>query len=573
MTTTAQARSSGRNRRRFSPFDVVVTAVCGALVLLIVYPLAGTLVNIASGEEGSVTGTFADVFTDRRLLTVLGNTALVIGVSCLIAIVLGSTLAWLNERTNARLGWASDVLPVVSLLVPSTAGAIGWVLLASPGAGFLNVIISDINDAAGIGLPQLNIFSRPGMIFVYSLYMIPQVYLVVASAMRNIDPALEEAARVSGRRTFAVVRTVTLPAVAPAIVAGAVLSLVFGIAMFSVPLIIGTQANVPILTVEIVRKLTVAYPPDLLGAVLLSLLLLVAILGFTALSRVVTRRGHYATIGGRGAAQNPYAFGIGGRTVAWVFMFGYMALGCALPVAALTLVSFQPFWTGSFTAPLRLRAYEQLFRSGSETYEALTNSLVLGIAAATICMVVAILVAYRIGRSRRFGALLDTTTKIPGTVSHVIFAIAFVSALAGPPLRLGGTLTILLLAYVVLYITQATVSSQSAAAQVGKDLLDASRVSGRGPAETLRRISLPLMAPGIAAGWVFVFVLVVGDITASAILAGTKTPVVGFTMLSLFQNGTYPNLAALATVITVLSMVVVGAALVWVNRARKRVSR
>lgn len=556
-----------------SPFNTVVAAVCAALTLLIVYPLVGTVWKLFSGAEGSVLDAFIEVYGNPRLPTVLWNTVLVVGASIVVAVVVGTILAWLNERTNARVGWSSDVLPVVSLLVPSTAGAIGWLLLGSPYVGYINGVLRNVGNAIGIGMPEFDIFSRTGMIFVYSLYLIPQVYLVVAAAMRNIDPAMEEAARISGRRTLWIFLTVTLPSVRPAVVSGALLALIYGLSMFSIPLIIGTQAEVPILTVEIVRMVTVDYPADLLGATLLSLLLLVAVLIMNSAARSVSKRGNYATIGGKASGQNVYRFGWGPKLVARMIMFGYVTIGCLLPVAALCLVALQPYWSGEFNTNFQFDAFRGIFEAGTQTALALRNSLGLAVVTATICMGVAILVAYQISRAKRLGGPLNAVTKLPGTVSHVILAIAFLSVFAGPPFDLGGTVMILLLVYVVLYITQATVSAQSAALQVGKDLTDASLVAGRGPGDTLRRISLPLMAPGIAAGWVFVVVLVIGDITASAILAGTNSPVVGFTMLSLFQNSTYTSLAAFATIVTLLSTVIVVTTLVWTNRSRERLKR
>ncbi|MCS5498259.1 iron ABC transporter permease [Cnuibacter physcomitrellae] len=563
----------GLVRGSWSVFDWVTLIVSLLLALLIVGPLAGAVWNIFSGEDGSVADSFAAVFGDGRILQILWNTFYILGIAIVIALVVGTLLAWLNERTNARVGWASDVLPVVSLLVPSTAGAIGWVILASPQVGYVNVVLSAAAEAVGLPAPDLNIFSAGGMIFVFSLYLIPQVYLVVSAAMRNIDPAMEEAARVSGRGTFAVLWTVTVPAVRPAIISGGLLAMVYGLAMFSVPLILGSRADITILTVEIVRLLTAAYPPDLVGAALLSIVLLVALLVVNGISRAVNRSGRFATIGGKNAGQNVYRLGRVRQTLARIVMFGYLVVGCVLPVLALVYVALQPFWAGSFTWQLSLTNFESVFSAGSQTATALVNSLVLAVATATICMALAVIVTYQLGRSRRLSGPLSLIMKLPGIVPHVIVAIAVLSVFAGPPFNLGSTITILLVAYVILYITQASVSAESASLQIGSDLTNASRVAGRGPGSTLRLISLPLMAPGLAAGWVFVFVLVMGDITASVILAGTNNPVVGFTMLSLFQNGTYSTLSAFAAIITLVSMVVVLSALAWVARSRRKLTR
>jgi iron(III) transport system permease protein len=251
-------------------------------------------------------------------------------------------------------------------------------------------------------------------------------------------------------------------------------------------------------------------------------------------------------------------------------LLAYLLVACVLPLIALAVVSLQGFWSGRFAGvALDLENYRTVFGAGTETLAALRNSVLLGVTCAFAGMAIAVLLAYRIGEGGRLGRVVDAVSKIPGTMSHVVVAIAFVGALAGPPLNLEGTVVMLLLAYFVLYLTQATVSAQAAHAMVGRDLGEASRIAGAGPGTTLRRIGIPLMAPGLAAGWAFLFVLVVGDITASAILASPSSPVIGFEILSIFQNGTYPLLAALGTVISLVSTVIVLSALAYAGRRRR----
>lgn len=537
-----------------SPLRLAVGVLGVVTVLLVGYPLLVTVVGIVA--DGSTFGRAAgDVLADPGLWPMLANTFGVLAVSTVLAVLIAALFAWYSERTTARAGWLAGVLPVVSLLVPSIAGAIGWVLLLSPRAGFVNIALADL------GLPVLNVFTLPGLVFVYTLYLVPQVYLPVSAALAELDPALEEAARTSGYGPWRTLWKVTLPVVRPAILSGALLALVYGIALFSVPLIIGTQARIDILSVRIVRLLTVEFPPRLPEAIVLSVVVLLVLGVAWAVNARVLRQGRYATIGGRSAGTRPVRLGRAAVGSARVFMALYLLVACVLPFGALVLVSLQGFWSGRFAGTLSVDNYADLFAAGGATAAGLRNSVLLGVACALIGIAVAVLLAWRIARGGLWGRVLDASTKLPGALSHVVVAVALVAALAGPPLSLGGSLLLLVLAYLVLYLPQATLSAQSAFAMVGRDLTEASLVSGVGPAGTLRRISVPLMSRGLVAGWVFLFVLVVGDITASAILASTRSPVVGFVILGLFQNGTYPVLAALGAVITVVSSAIVLGAL------------
>ena len=126
---------------------------------------------------------------------------------------------------------------------------------------------------------------------------------------------------------------------------------------------------------------------------------------------------------------------------------------------------------------------------------------------------------------------------------------------SGPPFRLAGTLTILLLAYLALYMAQALLSTSAAVAQVGHELDDAAAVAGAHGGRRFVRVSMPLMAPGLAVGWALVFVRIVEDLTASTILAGSSNSVVGFRMLEQFTNGSYGTVGALALVVTAVILV------------------
>jgi iron(III) transport system permease protein len=483
---------------------------------------------------------------------VLGSTAL--------AVAIGSVFAWLTERTDLGMAWLTRVLPIVPLLVPPIAGAIGWVLLAAPRSGFLNVWLRFLLAPIGLDLAEgpLTVFSWPGLVFVYVLYLVPEAYLVVCAGLRNIDPALEEAARMSGSNPWRTLLRVTLPSVKPAIAAGAMLSLLTGFALFSVPVIIGPQAGIPILSVRVVELMTASYPPKTGAALTLGLLVLVVTgLAWWLQSRLL-RGNRYAVIAGRGMRVTLVRLGWW-RLPARALMIAFMVMTSVLPFAALVVVSLQPFWTAiirpsSFT----LRNYTRLFATDFSR-DALLNSVLLGIVGATLGVLVGAVIAFTLdrSRSRRIAGFVDGVTKLPGAVSHLIIGIAFVGSFAGPPFSLAGTMLLLLLAYLVICTPQATFSASAALAQVGRELTEASLMSGATTGRTFLRVVLPLMRPGLAAAWVLLFVLMSGEITASSMLAGTGNPVVGFVVLDLWTNGSYAALAAFGTLMSLITSTVV----------------
>jgi iron(III) transport system permease protein len=558
------ARSWALFRRPVDGFSIFTGLVSITVLCLVIYPLVRVVFVTFVPDGVFDLNVFREAFGQSQLGTVLFNTAGVVVGATLIAVIIGSTFAWLNERTDIGMNWMSRVLPVVPLLVPPIAGTIGWVLLAAPRSGFLNGLIRQGLNFFGYEIFEgpLNIFSWPGLVFVYVLYLVPYVYLTVAASLQNIDPALEEASRVSGSGVWATLFNVTLPSIKPAIAAGTVLALITGFSLFSVPVIIGGQADIEVLAVRIVHLMTASYPPKTGVALVLSTLIIAFVgLAWWMQARMVLRK-HYATIGGRGIRATEVRLGRWRWLARWT-MLAYLLMTSVLPLLGLILVSLQPFWSASVSLEmLSFENYQRIF-SGGSTQTALRNSVLLGIVGATVGMLVASFVTVFIARNRGWwlSNLIDGTTKLPGAVSHLVIGIAFIGAFAGPPFYLHGTIAILFLAYIVLYIPQATFSAASALAQVGDQLSEASLVSGASQTQTFFRITLPLMLPGLAAGWTMLFVLIAGDITASSMLAGTRNPVSGFVILDLWVNGSFPDLAALGTVISLMTSTVVLATL------------
>lgn len=549
-----------RKRLSFLTFRGLCLLVSAVVAFLILYPLGRTLLGIFGvGTDASQVDQVWSTFWQRHTLTLTINTLVAVGVAGAFALTVGALFAWANERTDARLGFAAKSLPLIPMFIPSIAAAVGWVFLASENAGLLNVLIRNTLGAFGIDMTSgpLDIQSWPGLIFAYALFLTPYAYLTVSSGLQSLDPALEEASRASGASAFTTFRRVTLPSLRPSLGASILLIATMGFALFSIPLVIGTPAGIDILPVEIVNMVAHQYPSNKAGALGLSLVVVAVVALCWLLQRRLVASGHHATISGR--ASRTAALQLGRwRWPVRIAMLAFMALTAVLPLAGLIAVSLQRYWTANISlSSLSLSAYESLFENDL-VWGGLKNSIVLALVGATVAIGAGVLITMVVeARRSRLTRVLDGIVKIPATLTHIIIAVAFVVALAGPPFQLGGTYAILLLAYIVLYIPQATFYSAAAYHQVGGQLREASATSGAEEATTFRRVLVPLMAPGLIAGWSLLFVLITGDITASSMLAGTHTPVVGFVILDLWTSGTYPQLAALGVLMTAVASAVV----------------
>ena len=515
---------------------------------------------------------FVKVLADPGFHKALANTGILMLTAGPLSLLVGAVFAWLSERTNARLGWFTAILPIVPLMIPSIAVAVGWMFLGNGRAGYLNAIPQMILRRLGVGAPgasgPVDIASWGGMIFVYTIVLVPFVYLVVAAALQNTDSAQEEASRMCGAGIITTLLRISLPSVVPALASSALLVLIVGSSLFSIPRTIGTAAGIDTISVYIVR-LTQVYPARLDEAMAVSVVLLV-VLGLAWLvQQRVARQGRHSTISGKSGSAAMIDLGKW-RGMARLVMTLYVLCVSVLPFLALLVVALQPYWSANIRPEqLTLDNFRDFFGlKGALPRRALMTSILLGIVGATISMAV-VSVMVHCNRERRgpLSQLVEGVTKIPGAISHIVFGVAILVTFAGPPFNLSGTLTILLLAYYVIYLPQASTGAEVARGQVGNELLEASSMLGATRFQTFRRVLLPLMLPGLTAGWALMFVVIVGDLTASAILAGHTNPVVSFVFLDIWDNGTFSTLATMGVLVSLVTSAVVVAALLLGRRS------
>jgi len=558
-------------KKNFSPFKILSYCVVIVFSFLALYPLSRIFLRLFYNDGAIDFSPWIAVFRLPDIGQLLLNTIIVVAVSGVISLALGLTMAWCNERTDARVGIVTDALPLVPFLVPPIAGAAGWVLLLSDRGGLFNAFLRWLLSFVGIDLVEgpLNIYSWPGLIFVYVMYSVPYVYMLVSAGLRNVASDLEEQSRLSGSGLFRTMRKVTIPAVIPSLGASLLMLVWFGFALFSVPAVIGGGAGIEVLSVRMVSLLTFTYPPETATAVGLGLIIVLAVGSAWALQIRILRSGRHAVVGGKGHKISRIELGRW-KWAARSLIFGYIFVAAVMPMIGLLLVAFNGFWTPNIQwTNLNFGSFREVLFEDGITIKAMRNSISLGIIGATIGITAAAILALFVqGSGKRVGRFVDGSIKFPASISSIVLAVGFTLAFSGAPFYLNGTFMILLLAYLALYLPQASVAADAAAAQVGSDLVEASRIAGAAGGRTFLRVSLPLMIAGLAAGWALLFVRMISDLTVSAILAGSNNPVVGFRILEIYESGSLASLAALSSLLTMVSMFVIIVLLVFTRKSR-----
>ncbi|GGE76121.1 ABC transporter permease [Nesterenkonia cremea] len=545
-----------RMPRKPSSFDTLTLVLAFTLIAIVCLPLLQVVIGMVWKDGEFTFEAIERTLALPDLWTLIWNTLVLVIASSVCAVVIGFLLAWVNQRTDARWGLLNDILPYLPFLLPPVAGAVGWIMLLSPTSGLLNVWIRDALSLFGVDLATgpFDIHTWYGLILVYTVYAVPYTYLNISAALESFDSSLEEASRLSGAGYLRTLRRVTLPALAPSVGAGFLLSTWFGFGMFSIAAIIGTPAQIDVIAVRIVNLLTFSYPPDEDLAIGLSAIVMVFVgLSYYIQFRIL-RSARFGSISGKSTQHNIIRLGPW-RPVVRGLVLIYVLGSTVLPMIGLFLVALNGYWTPNIDwGGLSLDAFRSTLIHDPSAREALFNSLGLGIVGGFIGILAASFVSLYVQRRRTaLGAGIDAAIKMPASISNMVIAVGILLLLGGDPFNLGGTWLILLIGYLALYLPQASIASDAAVAVVGKDLGEASTVSGARDWKTFLRIYAPLMLPGLIGAWALLFIRIVGDLTASAILSGTENVVLGFRILEVFNGGSYAELAALSSTLVLIT--------------------
>ncbi len=532
------------------------------LLLFAVIPVVALLVRgvgAATGGLGPVLASESGAFVNTLGIS-LGATVW--------ALCLGAPLAFLLFRTDLPLRGAFTVLFTLPSAIPAFIWGMGWLSLASPRAGYLNRML---------GAEVFNVYGASGIAFVEGLSGVPLVLLAGAAALRRVDPALEEAARVCGASPLRALLNTTVPLVLPALMSGAVMVFLMAASSFGVPYLLGVSASPPtrVLTTRIYELVLLGSEEGLPRAsVLASFLLLLTPLAL-GLTWLLGRRGRVRLSAGKGVSPRVLALG---ACRSWALA----AVGAAggvlvmMPLAAILLTSLQR----SFGAALSWDSLTLSHWAGvlwdARTLRATGRSVLLATGAG-LCVVGLGLAGALLRRAfRRGGAGVEAMAvwpfAVPGTVLALALLVAFsrdwrlvVLDRVAFVLALAHTPWLMLVGYVGKYLALGERNSSEALAQVDPSLAEAARVGGAGPSRAFVDATLPLLRPALVVAFVLAFLACATEITLSVLLVPAGSEVLG-TLLFELQSYADPAAAAVLACAFVALVVAGQAVLAWARR-------
>ena len=574
------AAQPGRGRATWDRLTSVGIVAPGiallVLVFLVLLPL-GTMLLASLRPAGTfpldpgplVLSNFASVYLEANTLAMLRNTAIYALVPILIALPLAFSLAFLTERTDLPLRNLVYSVMFIPMSVPVFASAMSWFLLLGPRAGTLNMWIRTLFGLDSREGP-FNVLSLQGMIFVHAIGIIPSMWLILISVLRTMDPALEEAAAAAGVSRWRTLRFVTVPLMAPGILATVVLFAVAGIDSLETPLALGRTAGVEVLSTRVYDLLHqptgvgFAYgPPAALGLLGLG----AGLLGIGAYMALTRRGSRYAIVTGKGYRPRLVRLGAW-KYVALTCVALYLVLQVVLPFSILAATSFQRFyqplapgsqivWTANnYLSMLDYRFFGQYF----------INTIVVSVGAATVTMLLVSFLAWQIVRwpsplTRAVNVLAFLPLAIPGVISGLALFLLFI----GTPLY--GTLILLVIAFLARFLAYGTRLMHSAQLQLHRELEEAAVAAGVPYLRTFLWINLRLLLPAFFNGWLWVLTHAARDFTTPLMVASASSLLASNLIFGRYSDGKFPESAAMMVVLVLFNATAVLVSRKWILRA------
>jgi iron(III) transport system permease protein len=520
----------------------LLMVVLAALVLPpFLFLLKASVVDAQRGGEWSLAN-FEAVLGSRHFLESSANSILFAAASAAVALAIGWISAWIVERTNSPLKPLAYLTAVVSLGTPYILYVTAWLLLLGK-VGPVNQLYRTLTGTPDV---LINVYSMPGMVAVEGFLWSPLAFLLVGASLRNANPELEEAARVSGAGLWATIARVTLRLSLPSILALAMLVFIRAIEAFEVPALVGLPGRVPVLTTDIYSNMVAKAPPDIGGASALSVLMLVLVMLLLAIYGRLSRHAErFATITGKGFRPRPFDLGRARYAASAVLVVNFVLL-LVVPMAMLAWVSLLPFYQPVSAAALKLvtlNNYRTVF--SPDHVELIANTLVVAVATATLAVALTFVAAWLAVRRAPGGWALERLATIPLVFPGLILGIAVMQLFLNLPISLYGTLGILVWAFVINYLPYGMRYGASGMLQIHRELEESAEMCGASPLMRLRRIVAPLQAPALLAGWLFIFLMAARVLSLAILLAGPRSQTMAVTLFDLWTNGQGTELAAL----------------------------
>jgi iron(III) transport system permease protein len=535
----------------------LMTLLIGFMGLYVIYPLALIIIN--SFNEATIAdspvyglGAWREAFNEPGIWRSLWNSIKIGLVLQAIALPLGILISWLLARTNILFANALEFGFWISFFLPGLATTFGWMLMLDPSTGLINSWLRDIPFVSGF---TFNIYSFAGIIFVHLVSNgISTKVMLLTPAFRRMDASMEEASRMSGASAFGTMLRITVPAMTPVIVVVLLLSVIRIFSSFETELLLGVPWGFYVYSTKIV-DLARQEPPLVNQAAALGSVILVFLAAFIPLQRKLIMRRQFTTVTGQ---FKPKITDLGiWRYPATAFVALIVFILVVVPLLSVLGGSFMTRF-GFFNLPRTWTTeYWIMALNDSRIIQGLHNTLIVAVSAALFGAFFFSLIGYILVRTRFPGrSVLDSICWLPSAIPGALSGLGLLWMFLGTPFfrPFYGTIVLLVIAQVLGGITLSTQILKANFVQLGRELEEASRMSGAGFWRTYLRVVFPIMAQTMLLVGVIKFMFAAQHNSAIILLATSETRTLSLLALDQIATG-YREVASITVIgITLLTL-------------------
>ncbi len=500
------------------------------LIGTIVYPALTTAFTSLTVNDGISIARYVEFFTSSLSLLVLRNSFVLGILTVVLCGVVGTGLAFLTHYFECPHRGVIEKLLLLPVMMPGIIIVFAFVQLY----GESGLITKILELVLGLDKPLYSFSGLPGILFVHVYTQYVYFYLTVSLAIRQIDASVVESARMLGASNFKVFTSVIVPYIMPALITAAAVTFMTGIGSFTAPSIVGGSYKV--LTTQILLSKANNYMGT--AAVQVVVLTGVSIFFFLVLRWYERRRLFENSV--KGVPFRPVKIrNIVLRRCAFGLLLA-LSLTILLPFMTIVVLSFvdSASWMVSiYPQRFTLENYGAFFFK-ARTFRPFLNSVNMSLLAACICLAVAIPSSWIIEKTRlRFRGVIDFLVMLPWAMPASAVAINIITENSTPSIFsfnmiLVGTYILLPLGYFINSLPIVVKTTHISFQGLNSSLLEASKSLGASQVQTLRRVVLPMLSPGLLAGFLFVFVRSIGEYTISTFLYTASNKPISIAMVN-----------------------------------------
>lgn len=524
---------------------VLVTAICLVFFLLfLVYPILQIFrQSVADGSGAFTLAHFIKFFSKPYYLKALGNSLKVSLCATVLAVALGTFLAYLLHTVQIRGKGVVEVLIIITMLSPPFIGAYSWILLL----GRSGAITSFVKNVFGLQMPA--IYGFPGMLLVFTTQMYSLVYLYVSGALKNLDRSMLEASQCFGCVGIASVFKIIIPLIGPTMLSAGLLVFMRSMADFGTPQLIGEgYRTMPYL---IYNEFISEVGGSSGFAAALSVLMVLMTTALFLAQKIASRKLSFSMTAITPIEPQPLC---GWKSILAHFAVYIPVLIGLLPQITVTYTAFQNTNGVRFVEGYSLKSFAKAM---SKLSNSVGNTLVYSIVAVLLIVLIGTLIAYvTVRRRNSLVTLLDSLTMMPYIIPGSVLGIALLIGFSSQPLKLSGTAIIIILAYVLRRMPYTIRSSAAILANIHPSVEEASMSLGASKLKTFLLITAPMMKNGVISGAILSWMTIISELSASVLLYTTKTQTLTIAIYTEVIRGNYGTAAALSVMLTLVTILV-----------------